>query len=180
MNKFFKALLFLVFISSLLIGGPSSAQVRKTPFELLKEYEIMHRDSLGAVYIGQVMTVNYRPGAIDVDTRYHPLLLELTDVLKTPSRMNYSIILKGYTDSSGSSEGNIRLARQRAQVLKNLMTTAYYMKPERIEAQGFGSADPLASNQTPQGKYQNRRTEIHLYGNVSEAVKFSNKLEALP
>jgi len=155
------------------------AQIEKNPFELLKEREIMHRDTKGAIFLGKIMAVHYRQNDSKVDSIYYPLILELTDVLKTPSRKNYYVILKGYTDRRGSPESNVKLSTKRVEFLKTLMVEKYYMKPERIKAKGFGNTNPVASNETSEGKKLNRRVEIHLFGDVSEAVRFTDKLEGI-
>jgi len=179
MKKFFRIPVCIVPVLFLLINTAPFAQTKKSPFELLKKQEIMHKDSKGGVFLGKIMAVNYKQNTIEVDTIYYPLLLELTDVLKTPSRKNYSVILKGYTDSSASPKSNLRLSNKRAKFLKTLMVEKYYMKPERIKAKGFGIADPVTSNETPQGRRLNRRVEIHIYGDVSKAVRFTEKLEGI-
>jgi outer membrane protein OmpA-like peptidoglycan-associated protein len=179
MKIFFRILVCLVPVLFLFIHTAPFAQTKTSPFELLKEQEIMHKDKKGAISLGKIMAVNYSQNAIEVDIIYYPLLLELTDVLKTPSRKKYYVILKGYTDSIGSPESNLRLSTKRAKFLKTLMVEKYYMKSERIKAKGFGNAQPVASNETLQGRRLNRRVEIHLYGDVSEAVRFTEKLEGI-
>jgi len=51
------------------------------------------------------------------------------------------------------------------------------MKKERITTKGHGEKDPVASNETADGRRLNRRVEIHIYGDVSAAVKFIEKQE---
>ena len=123
------------------------------------------------------MTINYQAYAIEADTGYHPFLLELTDVLKTPLRKNYKIIIKGYSDNSGPGRKNMTLSVKRAEGLKKLFTEKYYMREERITTEGHGEKDPVASNETAEGRRLNRRVEIHIYGDISEAVKFIEKQE---
>lgn len=179
MKEFFRITFCIVPVLFLFIHTATFAQTKRSPFELLKEQEILHKDKKGAIFLGNMMTVNYSQNAIEVDTIYYPLLLELADVLKTPSRKNYYVILKGYTDSIGSPESNLRLSHKRAKFLKTLMVEKYYMKPERIKAKGFGDAKLVASNESSDGRKLNRRVEIHIYGDVSEAVRFTEKLEGI-
>jgi len=157
--------------------GNSYGQTESSPLEFLKEQERRHRDVREEVYLGKVLVLIYRANAVQADKRYHPLLLELTDVLKTPLRNNYRIVLKGYSDSSGDAEDNMRLSRKRAENLRKLLIKKYYMKEERITAEGYGAADPVASNETAEGRKQNRRVEIHIHGDVTEAVRFIEKQE---
>ena len=163
------------------LGIPHAwGQAQDSPLEFLKAQELRNRDAPGEVYLGNVLTLTYPVYAVAPGKRYHPFLLELTDVLKTPLRDNYRLVLKGYSDSSGSPEANRALSLKRAKTLSWLLVAKYYMKKERISTEGHGSRDPVASNDAPEGRALNRRVEIHVYGNVSEAVRFREKQEERP
>lgn len=71
------------------------------------------------------------------------------------------ILLSGYTDNVGNRASNIALSLQRAKDVKaNLVSHGI---PENlIETEGFGPDNPVASNDTPEGKAQNRRVEIKI------------------
>ena len=148
-----------------------------TPLQFLKEQEREHKDAKGEIYLGRVMTLIYPAYGVDAAKKYHPFLLELTDILKSPLRKDYRLVLKGYTDSRGSKETNMGLSRKRAENLKKLLIKKYYMKKHRITTEAHGSADPVASNETAEGRRLNRRVEIHIHGDVSEAVRFIDKGE---
>jgi len=159
-----------------LTGGHNLTFGRKdlTPLEFLKAREAEHKGEKGEVYLGKVMTLTYPAYRIAADETYHPFLLELTDVLKTPLRNNYRLVLKGYSDRSGAAETNLTLSRKRAESLKHMLIQKYYMKGERIAAEGYGDTDPVASNKTVEGRRRNRRVEIHVHGDITEAVRFIN------
>jgi len=159
-----------------LVAGMSVSQARdlKSPLRVIKDAEMRHRDAEKEVSLGRVMTLNYPSGATKVDEQYHPLLLELTDVLKTPMRKDYRIILRGYSDDTGPADLNLKISFERAKELSRLLVQRYYMKPERINAKGHGMADPVASNKTDMGRDLNRRVEIHVFGDVSDAVRFAD------
>jgi len=158
-------------------GNLLLAQEEATPLEILQKQELKNRDSKGEVYLGKVMTILYPPGGVEADEKYYPLLLELTDVLKTPLRKNYRVVLKGYSDNIGSSLENMRLSVKRAERLKALFEKRYYFGGGRITTKGLGETDPVASNETEEGRSLNRRVEVHVYGDVSEAVRFIDKQE---
>ncbi|UCG14128.1 MAG: TolC family protein [Deltaproteobacteria bacterium] len=119
------------------------------------------------------MTLIYPAYTLEVDERYHPPLKELLEALKTPPRKNYHVVLKGYTDSSGSRAENLDISRRRAEHLKELLVKDPYMAIDegKISVEGHGSSDPVASNETAEGRQRNRRVEIHIYGEVSGAVR---------
>jgi hypothetical protein len=151
---------------------PAFGQEDVTPLQFLKAREAGLKGSRGDVYIGKVMTLFYPAHGVEVGKTYPPFLLELTDVLKTPLRKNYRLVLKGFSDSSGDAENDIRLSRERAESLKALLMNTYYMNGKRITIEARGNADPIASNETLAGRSRNRRVEIHVYGDISEAVRF--------
>lgn len=73
-----------------------------------------------------------------------------------------AVVVSGYTDSSGNDSINIPLSQRRAQSVAQYLV-GKGVPSSRINAQGYGSANPIASNATPQGKAQNRRVEINIY-----------------
>lgn len=65
----------------------------------------------------------------------------------------------GYTDSEGDDAANLKLSQDRAASVAAALQ-AQGIAADRIEARGLGEADPIASNDTAEGKAQNRRTEL--------------------
>ena len=72
---------------------------------------------------------------------------------------NATVYVCGYTDSTGSNEVNDRLSLQRAEAVRNYLTTQK-VDPGRMKTQGFGKLFEVASNATPEGRALNRRTEV--------------------
>ena len=69
------------------------------------------------------------------------------------------IIVEGYTDSIGSDAYNLRLSERRAQAVRDYLIELG-IKPSRITTKGYGKARPVASNETKEGRAENRRVEI--------------------
>ncbi|WP_353662711.1 OmpA family protein [Hydrogenimonas sp. SS33] len=69
--------------------------------------------------------------------------------------------LKGYTDSIGSEAYNLKLSERRANAVKKALIKLG-IDASRLSAKGYGEADPVASNDTPEGRAQNRRVEVVL------------------
>lgn len=73
--------------------------------------------------------------------------------------------IEGHTDSVGSDAFNQQLSEQRANaVLQYLVSQG--LPESSMTSRGFGKSDPIASNDTPQGRQQNRRVEIIISGEV--------------
>lgn len=75
---------------------------------------------------------------------------------------NFSLKLAGHTDNTGSMELNMRLSKERAESVKAYLVSKG-ANPSRIEAVGYGPTQPIATNNTEEGKQQNRRVEFTLY-----------------
>ncbi len=82
---------------------------------------------------------------------------------------NALLLVVGYTDSTGSLELNQRLSEKRAASVVNYLQQVCGWKPYRmLTPTGMAEADPLADNDTPEGKAQNRRVAVNIL--VSKAV----------
>ena len=69
--------------------------------------------------------------------------------------------IEGHTDSTGSADMNLKLSKQRAESVKNYLTSKG-IDSVRLTATGYGSSKPLQSNETFEGRRINRRVELKL------------------
>jgi OmpA-OmpF porin, OOP family len=72
---------------------------------------------------------------------------------------NARIQLTGYTDNTGSPQTNQQLSLNRADAVKSMLVSSG-ISADRISTQGFGGENPVASNDTEEGRAKNRRTEL--------------------
>jgi outer membrane protein OmpA-like peptidoglycan-associated protein len=70
------------------------------------------------------------------------------------------LLIEGYTDSSGDSGANQRLSQARADAVRTYLLETLKVPAGRVQAIGYGDARPIASNQTVEGRRQNRRIEL--------------------
>jgi OOP family OmpA-OmpF porin len=68
------------------------------------------------------------------------------------------VVIEGHTDSVGTAAYNKKLSQQRAEAVKKYMAEKG-IDANRLKAQGFGEEKPIASNETKEGRQQNRRVE---------------------
>jgi outer membrane protein OmpA-like peptidoglycan-associated protein len=73
------------------------------------------------------------------------------------------IEVKGYTDNTGNLDYNLYISELRANLIKTYLTSKG-IHNSRIETKGIGPKNPIASNETLEGKKLNRRVEIEFYG----------------
>ncbi len=82
---------------------------------------------------------------------------------------NALMLVVGYTDSTGGDEINQPLSEKRASSVINYLQQACHWKPYRmLTPTGMAESDPAASNDTPEGKAQNRRVAVNIL--VSKSV----------
>lgn len=72
---------------------------------------------------------------------------------------NLKLDINGYTDNSGNDAHNLQLSKDRAKTVETVLVISGIDK-NRLNANGFGSANPISSNNTEDGKAQNRRVEL--------------------
>ncbi|MDP4979778.1 MAG: OmpA family protein, partial [Desulfobacterales bacterium] len=75
----------------------------------------------------------------------------------TPARIS----IKGYTDSTGDYSYNVSVSRFRANTIKTYLV-GKGVDPDNIKADGLGPENPIATNNTAEGRRKNRRVEIEL------------------
>lgn len=74
-----------------------------------------------------------------------------------------SVDIQGYTDSTGSDAINNPLSMNRAQSVSHYLTSCGVPSSQFKNVSGFGSSNPVATNETAEGRKQNRRVEVYLY-----------------
>ena len=75
-----------------------------------------------------------------------------------------NVQIYGFTDNTGSMQVNDRISTQRAQSVLSFLSNQG-VSPTRLTSQGIPMADYVASNDTPEGRAQNRRVEIYISAN---------------
>ncbi len=87
----------------------------------------------------------------------------LADVAKMTDVTWQAVVVTGHTDSIGSAAYNSKLSERRAQAVKSYLV-GKGLDSGMVNAGGKGLAEPVASNDSIDGRRQNRRTEIEFQG----------------
>ncbi len=78
----------------------------------------------------------------------------------------YTVVdIDGNTDATGAREINMSLSLQRANTVKDYLMTKFGFPASRMRTVGNGPDKPVDSNDTPEGRDKNRRTDIKVYPN---------------
>ncbi|KWX24592.1 hypothetical protein AFM11_07885 [Mycolicibacterium wolinskyi] len=101
--------------------------------------------------------INFDTDGFGLTSGSEQLLTQVADKLKTCPGARAAVT--GYTDSSGNDAINVPLSANRAKAVADYLVSQG-LAPDHVTSSGAGSANPIAGNDTPQGRAQNRRVEI--------------------
>lgn len=102
--------------------------------------------------------LSFAPGKSEITENHVPLLEKVkTAVGLFPEAQ---LVVEGHTDATGDAKGNLALSEKRAYSVMQYLRESMLIPADRIQAMGFGSDKPVASNQTDDGRAKNRRIDI--------------------
>lgn len=104
----------------------------------------------------------------------HSLLDEVAQVIKDNPQIK-KIRVEGHASSEGSDEHNLSLSDRRAKAVMKYLTDKAGVTKGKLSAKGFGETQPIASNDTEDGKEKNRRVEF----TITEQDVVETKVEVL-
>ncbi|MGQ0671540.1 MAG: phosphate ABC transporter substrate-binding/OmpA family protein [Hyphomicrobium sp.] len=133
-----------------------------SPFELA-----LGRNLLISVKDAQRLSLTFRfaPGSARLDAKAQQDIVRLVGLLTKPEFKGKSVMLTGFTDSVGSARANAVLAKRRANQVRDSILAAApagSIDPARLIVDGFGTASPVACNDTAESMNRNRRVEVWL------------------
>ena len=103
--------------------------------------------------------VLFETGSSKLKSESKKELDELFDYLKLKEELNIQIA--GHTDNVGNQESNQILSEERAKSVVNYLIAKGIAK-ERLSSVGYGDSQPIADNNTAEGRKTNRRTEVRI------------------
>ncbi|MBN1397733.1 MAG: OmpA family protein [Bacteroidetes bacterium] len=149
------------------VGGTAGALIGRN---MDKQAEEMRQDLSNAKIerVGEGIKITFSSGILFATNSYE-LKAEAKQNIESLAKIlnkypDTNVIVEGNTDSDGSEEYNQRLSERRAQSVADYTKSAG-VDGARITTVGKGETNPVASNDTADGKAQNRRVEIAIFAN---------------
>jgi outer membrane protein OmpA-like peptidoglycan-associated protein len=103
--------------------------------------------------------VTFATDSSNISSSFYPVLDSVALVINEFEKTYVDVV--GHTDSTGAAEYNQRLSERRAQSVADYLRSRQVLS-QRLLVRGMGASSPIASNDSPQGRQQNRRVEIVL------------------
>ena len=149
------------------VGGAAGALIGR---HMDKQAEELKRDLKGAEVerVGEGIKITFDSGLMfNVDS--YELKSETRDNLSELSKTlqkydDTNILIEGHTDNTGTDSYNLNLSEKRASSVANYLNDQG-VKSGRITTEGYGEDQPIASNETAEGRQSNRRVEVAIYAN---------------
>lgn len=120
---------------------------------------VRDNDSIRLIMPGNI---TFKTDSSDINASFYATLNSVAKVLNKYD--NSTVMVLGYTDSTGTAQYNQTLSQQRASAVAAYLQ-GQGVKASRFEIMGLGSSNPIASNSTAEGRQQNRRVEIKIIPN---------------
>jgi OmpA-OmpF porin, OOP family len=106
----------------------------------------------------RLVGLTFQSGQDVVRPEYRPLLEKVRQAAEVFPRSQ--ITVEGHTDSYGGDENNLALSRRRAEAVSAFLTSELNVPAFRLSSVGYGETQPIANNDTEQGRERNRRIDI--------------------
>jgi len=133
----------------------------------------------GVVYISLDDRMLYQSGSYEISDKAGETLSKIAKIIL--DYKDYSVLVEGNTDTDPISRPNIRnnwdLSALRGSSVVQALQNTYGVNPKRLTAAGRGEFNPIAKNDTPEGKARNRRTQIII---TPELDQFMELIEQAP
>jgi chemotaxis protein MotB len=131
----------------------------------------------GVVYISLSDNMLYKSGSYEISDKAGTTLSKIAKIIT--DYKDYDVLIEGNTDNVPIAKPNIRnnwdLSALRASSVVQSLQNNYSVDPKRLTAGGRGEYNPIAGNDTPDGKVKNRRTEIIITPKLNQFMDLINK-----
>lgn len=157
----------LMVLSTNLTRSLDSSELKDVDVKVLK----------GVVYISLADNMLFKSGSYEISPNAMDILDKIAKIIK--DYKNYSVLVEGNTDNVPINRPNIRnnwdLSTLRASSVVQVLQNKFGVDPSRLTAGGRGEYNPVASNDTLEGRQLNRRTQIIITPSLDQFMDLIDK-----
>ncbi len=157
----------LMVLSNNLTRSLDTSELRDVDVKVLK----------GVVYISLADNMLFRSGSYEISPDAMDILSKIAKIIK--DYKNYSVLVEGNTDNVPIKRTNIRnnwdLSTLRASSVVQVLQNDFGVDPSRLTAGGRGEYNPVASNESADGRQLNRRTQIIITPSLDQFMDLIDK-----
>lgn len=133
-------------------------QVKQVEGMFTRAEGLVFRDG-NDIYL-RLVGLNFEVGRSEISPINFALLRKVEDALRVFPEA--ALVVEGHTDSHGSDDTNMVLSQERAAAVRGYLLNSMRLDPAIISAVGYGETQPVANNETPEGRRRNRRIDIRI------------------
>ena len=169
--------LFLIVFSLPSLAALTTTQIRENSIRInaleLKNIDILNSEAPKEMTIVlDERSLNFDFDKSNVKPQYYDLLKNIKEFVE---QNNYEITIVGHTDSIGSNAYNFKLSRRRAESVKAKLLEFGLTEDRIVGIEAMGEEQPIATNETKEGRAQNRRVEFKLVQRENISATGENK-----
>ncbi len=129
----------------------------------------------------KTVTVLFKSGSAVLTPEAQQEIDEAAASIQGENLKGWMVAVTGYADSTGKTAINRSLSERRAEAVINYLVTKHRLPPRRlVQPFGYGSINPVASNDTREGRAQNRRVEISVLVNKGISSEAASQTASRP
>ena len=110
------------------------------------------------------LNVTFAHNSSQITEAFDAEIANTADILNQNADLR--VIIEGHTDSTGTDQYNEWLSRKRATAVAERMVNKYGVNPEQLETRGMGESQPIADNDSEEGRQMNRRVILVIPGDA--------------
>jgi outer membrane protein OmpA-like peptidoglycan-associated protein len=141
----------------------SSAEQANTRVNGVEQSVTDLRNNLDKYTVQKTVTVRFQANKSNLEPEAMASIDELASQIR--DRNGFLLEIQGFASSEGDLEKNERLSQARSESVRRYLAERYNIPLFRMSILGFGISRPVASNETLEGREQNRRVELRLLTN---------------
>lgn len=132
-----------------------------TPIEAAVDHYGCHK--VNSKILSVELKILFVTNRYEVRPRYYGEVKKLADFMM--ANPNSSVVIEGHTDNIGNESLNQILSQNRAQAIAEILINTFKITKTRVQVIGYGESRPIASNDSNEGKRQNRRVVAEVFAN---------------